>query len=173
MLFVDDDQDRAARRAELNAEFANTIAKREKDKKNKDFTQVYPAGWQRLRDLIGLKPNAAKVYTFLAEHCDWDGASVICSQEVMSEMLGISVRTVVRLTQFLEEQGAIVRIRAGKGVYAYALDPSEVWKSTANAKEFASFYTKALVSMKDPENLHVARRVKTFVSKPPKSESKA
>ena len=99
----------------------------EEEKKNSGFTQVYSKGWKRLRWLMEVKPTAAQLYSYIAENLDPDGGALVASQEVLAGAIGVSEITVRRLTKWLEDNSVIVRIRVGSGVYAYALDPEEVW----------------------------------------------
>ena len=130
---------------------------------NRDFTQVYSKGWMRLRRLINTNPSAARVYAFLAEHVDGVCGAVVVSQDVLADALEVHVRTIKRLTKALEDEGAIVRIRVGTGVYAYALDPTEVWKSWDDKKPHAAFTTRTLVRKQDRENSTVKRKLKVMI----------
>jgi DNA-binding transcriptional regulator YhcF (GntR family) len=135
-------------------------------KRNRGFVQVYDKGWKRLQALIHTAPSAARVYAFLAQHIDGDTGAVVVSQEVMALELDIHERTVRRLTQQLEKAGAIVRIRIGVGVYAYALDPDEVWRSWDSSKDVAAFRTKTLVRKNDRANAQVRRKLKLMMGEP-------
>lgn len=130
---------------------------------NKDFVQVYPKGWKRLQALIRTNPSAARVYAFLAEHIDGVCGAVVVSQEVIARELEVHERTIRRLTQQLEDAGALTRIKVGTGVYAYALDPSEVWKSWDGKKDLAAFVTKTLVLKSDKGNNEVRRKLKIMM----------
>ncbi|PTR05927.1 helix-turn-helix domain-containing protein [Cereibacter azotoformans] len=135
----------------------------EEERKNRDFVQVYPKGWRRLRWLIQTNPTAAKLYSWIAEHMDPDGGALVVSQVVMAEALGVSEITVRRLTKWLEENHVMVRVRVGSGVYAYALDPEEVWRAWDTTKEHAVFRTKTLVKKKDRHNAQVVRRIRMMM----------
>lgn len=168
MQNVGTDQERATRRLDLDAqdraaEDSRKAAEDESRRSNKDFTQVYGKGWARIRELINTNPTAARIYTFLAEHMTGTEGAVVVSQELMAESLGLHVITVKRHTKSLEQQGAIVRIRIGTGVYAYALDPTEIWKSWDDKKELAAFTTRTLVKKSDRSNGHVKRSLKVMV----------
>lgn len=144
-------------------------AEREKERQkakrraNKDFTQVYPAGWHRLQELITKDPSAARLYVFLAENMGADGA--ICASRVtLADALGCSERTITRHVKFLEAEQAIVTLKVGTA-NVYCLDPSEVWKSFNEAKHYAAFRTKTLVGKK--ENPFTKRRLATLIGKEP------
>lgn len=130
------DFDEQDRQAELDLE----SLKRE----NRNFIQVYEKGWDRLDTLLQAKPQAARLYAFLARHIDAGCGAVVAQQEFLAEQLGVAVITIRRLTKWLEDQGALVRIKVGTGVYAYALNPDEVWKSWEKGKDYAAFVTKTL-----------------------------
>lgn len=138
---------------------------------NSGFAQVYSKGWRRLRWLLEQKPRAASLYTWLAEHMDANGGVLVVSQAVMADAMGLSEITIRRLTGWMEEHHVIVRVRVGTGVYAYALDPDEVWKSWDNKKDYSVFRTKTLVSKKDAHNQDVARRIQLMIKEREKEEA--
>lgn len=160
---------RAARLLELSArdrEEANRLAAEEETarRSNKDFVQVYPKGWNRIGQLIRENPAAARVYTFLAEHIDSVAGAVVVSMELIAKELGVAEITIRRQTKYLEEQGAIVRIRVGTGIYAYCLDPNEVWKAWDDKKPLAAFHTKTLALKSDRANGEVRRKLKFMMT---------
>ena len=134
----------------------------ELSRENRGFVQVYPQGWQRIRSLMSENPTAAKVYAVLAEHIDPSCGAVVVSQDVLAEMVGVSERTIRRATAYLEEVLALVRIRVSGSVYAYALDPKEVWRAWDCQKEQAAFLTRTLVK-KNGQNALVKRRLQMML----------
>lgn len=134
----------------------------ELSRENRNFVQVYPQGWKRLRTLINDNPAAAKVYAILAENIDQSAGAVVVAQSVLAEMIGTSERTVRRATSYLEEQRALVRIKVGGGVYAYCLNPAEVWKAWDIQKDSAAFITKTLVK-KAGQDATIRRRLQLMV----------
>ena len=131
--------------------------------KNSGFVQVYGKGWKRLRALIQVSPTAARLYAFLAEHIDGATGAVVVSQGVLAEELGVSEMTIRRQTKWLEDQSALVRIRVGSGVYAYALDPEEVWRSWNSKKDLAAFSTRTLVRKSDRHNATIRRKLSVMI----------
>jgi len=162
MTTVASDEARAMRMRDLAASDEIAAAKSLAERKNKDFTQVYSKGWARLQSLMKDHPAAARLYAFFAEHVDGVTGTVVASQEYLSQALGVHVITIRRNTKLLEDLGALVRIRVGSGVYGYALDPEEIWKSWDNRKDEAVFVTRTLVSKRDRHNQSVAKRLKTL-----------
>jgi len=119
---------------------------------------VYGKSFERISHLIQKNPSAARLYVFLAEHIEPGTGAVVASQELLAEELGVSDRTIRRLSKVLEEEGAIIRLKLGAGsIYAYCLDPEEVWKSWNTTKKYAAFNTKTLARKQD--NGDVKRRL--------------
>lgn len=152
------------RRAELAAQDRDDATAEDQAKRNEGFVQVYEKGWHRLQVLIQANPTAARIYAFFAQHIDSSAGAVVVAQTVLAEQLGISEITVRRQTKWLEDNNAIVRIRVGAGVYAYALDPEEIWRSWDSKKEYAAFNTKTLVSKRDRENGTIKRKLSVMIS---------
>lgn len=150
------------RLAELAAQDRDEAAADEAARPNSGFTQVYPKGWARMKDLLLTNPTSARLYMFLAENMDPSVGAICVSQELMAEELGVTVMTIRRLTKILEAKNAVVRIRVGTGVYAYALDPTEVWKSWNTTKATAAFTTRTLVKKADRSNGDVRRRLQVM-----------
>ena len=157
-LSISTPEKRLQRFMQLVKEKLDEDQKARETKKNKDFVQVYEKGFHRIASLISKNPSAAKLYVFLAEHIEPGTGAVIASQELLAEELGVTTRTIRRLTKALEEEGAIIRIRLGAGsIYAYCLDPEEVWKSWETSKKYAAFKTKTLARKED--NGDIKRRL--------------
>lgn len=156
-----------ARMAEFAARDRDAEASQDEARKgNTDFVQVYSKGWARLDHLIQTNPQGARVWSFLARHIDGACGAVVVSQQVLAQELGVVERTIRRLTKKLENDGAIVRIKIGTGVYAYALDPTEIWRSWDDKKALAAFTTKTLVKKADKDNGQVRRRLKVMLTQP-------
>ena len=163
-MLVASDEARAERQMELDAQDRDLVAETEAARRSdRDFTKVYQKGWNRIQSLMKEAPSAARVYAWLAQHIDGTSGAVVVSQEVMARALEVSEITVRRHTKMLEEKGAIVRIKVGTGVYAYALDPEEIWKSWADRKDEAAFTAKTLVRKSDRANAEVRRKLKIMV----------
>jgi hypothetical protein len=127
-------------------------------KKNKNFTQMYPKGFERVIAIIEEYPLAAKLYMFLAKHIEPGTGAVVASQDLLADELNVSVRSIQRAAKWLDENNVVLKIRLGAGsVYAYCLDPDEVWKSWNTTKKYAAFNTKTLARQKD--NGDIKRRL--------------
>jgi hypothetical protein len=157
------EQDRERRKRDFKAvDQAETDANQAKRRQNKSFVQIYPKGFKRLRSLMKDYPLAAQIYAFLAEHIDGDMGAVVASQQLLAEELGVHERSIRRATAWLDEKNIVVRVKVGgAAVYAYCLDPDEVWKSFDEAKDYAAFRTKTLARKAD--NNDIRRRLKVML----------
>lgn len=133
----------------------------EKRRADNNFIKVYPQGWQHLRRLIDNHPQAAKLYAFLAENIDSGVGAVVASQVLLAEEMGVSERTIRRLSKYLEDNGALLRIKVQGNLYAYALNPAEVWKSWKDNKDYAAFNTRTLA--RNTDNPDVKRRLNVML----------
>lgn len=157
------DNDRRIRLAEFTAqardEENDEAAKR---RQNKGFVQVYPKGFRRLRALMREYPLAAQLYAFFAEHIDAGIGAVVASQELLAQEMGVSRRSIIRATSWLDENDVVIRVRLGAtAVYAYCLNPEEVWRSFDEAKNYAAFHTKTLARVSD--NGDIKRRLQILL----------
>jgi hypothetical protein len=139
-------EQRKRREQELADMEASQAKERDELRKNHGFTQTYPKGWQRIRELAKGNPGAVGLYSFFAEHLDPSCGAIIADQQFLADHLGVSRRTIIRWIDYLEEQKALVRIPISGKICAYALDPHEVWKGYNNSKDYAAFVTKTLVN---------------------------
>lgn len=156
--------EREQMRERLAAGRDQKITDEEKRRMNDGFVQVYPKGWARMRELMKETKSQAPLllYTFIAEHMDADGGVVVADQETICEAIGVSRTTLWRAITFLEERNALLRIVVGGSVSAYALDPTEIWRSWDSAKERAVFRTKTVVR-KSIQSDQVKRRMTLMV----------
>lgn len=60
----------------------------EREKKNKDFSQVYKAGWDRIRRLADINPGCVKLYALLAEHIDGSPAPSVQPKSIIGNTRG-------------------------------------------------------------------------------------
>lgn len=157
---------RNARLNDLKREEASDLAKQEEARKNKDFTQVYPRGWNRIIDLAKGNSKAAALYAWFAQHIDPGCGAVICDQQFLADQFEVTTRTIRNWLTYLEKHEAIIRIPVSGRVHAYALDPAEVWKGYNTGKSYAAFTTKTLINKDDA----IQRRIQLMVKSKTKTE---
>ncbi|EHN1697942.1 helix-turn-helix domain-containing protein [Salmonella enterica subsp. enterica serovar Newport] len=161
-MFVGTELQGKRRLDEIAAERFKEAQEAEEDNKNDRFTQIYPKGWKRIRELSRDKQGVAAIalYSFLAEHIDPSCGAVVADQQFLADQLNVSRSTIKRWLNYLESRNVLVRIPVAGKVCAYALDPHEVWKGYNKTKGYAAFVTKTLVN-KDGE---IQRRIMTMFS---------
>lgn len=132
-------------------------------RENRNFTQVYERGWNKLNTLLQECPSAARFWVFLAEHIDTSGA-LVATQATLAKAMGVrSTKTIQRWSETLENHRSLVRIPLSGGVYAYALNPEEIWKAYDKDKEFAIFNTKTMVNTMGVGAGRIRRKVKILM----------
>ena len=69
----------------------------EEAKKNSNFTQTYPKGWQRIRELVRDKTGCCRYRSlpFFAEHIDPTCGAVVCDQQFLANQMGVSTEQFV------------------------------------------------------------------------------
>lgn len=155
-------EERLQRFIQLVDERLNEERENKNNKKNKNFIQMYPKGFDRVIGIIEEYPLAAKLYMFLAKHIEPGTGAVVASQQLLADELNVSVRSIQRATRWLDENNVVMRIKLGAGsIYAYCLDPDEVWKSWNTSKKYAAFNTKTLAREKD--NGDIKRRLQVLL----------
>ncbi|EKO6803541.1 HTH domain-containing protein [Salmonella enterica] len=145
-MLVANEIQRKQRKLDLREQDRKQDSKRQQEAKNSNFTQVYPLGWKRLRELFKRSAGAAELYSMLAENIDGACGAVVADQSHIADMMGVSRQTISKYIKFLELEGVLIKIPIAGKVCAYALNPYEVWKGYDNTKEHAAFLTKTLVN---------------------------
>jgi hypothetical protein len=112
-------------------------------RENRNFVQVYPEGWRQMQLIIQKSPQALRLYMLIAANIDSAGV-IVATQDVLAETLNVSKKTIQRHSAILEDAKALIRIPLQGGIYAYAMNPEEIWKNYDKRKEWAPFYTKSL-----------------------------
>lgn len=151
-------------RLNFEAKQREEAARLEEERRNKGFTQVYDRGWERMREILTRSKSRVPMllYSWLAQHIDRDGGVLVADQETICEELGCSRTTLWRACTFLEQEEALFRLQVGGSVYAYALDPREVWKSWDSTKKHAVFLSRTMVR-KSAQSDDIVRRMKIMM----------
>jgi len=147
------------RESEVERELHNEVVSRE----NRNFTQIYDRGWQKLNVLLQHAPSIARFWVFLVEQMDTSGV-VVATQRTLAGAMGVrSTKTIQRWSEALEKQRSLVRVPLTGGIYAYALNPEEVWKAYDKDKEYAVFNTKSMANTKSHAGPQVRRKIKILM----------
>ena len=112
---------------------------------NSKFTQIYPDGWKRIKDLIGINKNALLIYIYLVENMGSDG-SVMVAQKDIAAAIGVSEITIKRHISFLcdAKNGIIAKRKTNSNINVYGINPREAWKSYDGAKAKSLFSLQRL-----------------------------
>lgn len=116
----------------------------DKESKNKDFVQVYRSHIDDIARLAKENGRAYDLFMFLIKHMD--GSNALCvSTAVLSEIMGVSTRTIMRSAKYLKEKGWICVLKSGT-TNVYVVNPDIVWTSYANQKSYCKFETNVILS---------------------------
>lgn len=154
-MLISTNVERRIRQIELKDEEIKKNEEIKELRKNRNFTQVYPKGWEKIIHLAKDNAGASGLYAFFAQHIDPSCGAVICDQQFLADQFNVSTRTIRTWLNYLESENAIIKIPVSGRIYAYALDPYEVWKGYDTSKEYAAFLTKTLVN----KNENIQRRI--------------
>lgn len=170
-MLIDNQSSGNQRLNELEADAQAALEHSEQSRKNKGFVQVTTnEGVDRIHQLFNEYPSklAGNLYLFFMKHLDGTFDGVVASQDLLAEEMGVTTRTIHTVTKWLEEKGAILRLKISGTVYAYCLNPDEVSKSWRSAKKYAAFNTKTLVSVS--QNPSITKRLQIMLKNDPSQE---
>ena len=107
---------------------------------------------ERTKELMWLglnHPKARVILDFLVDQMDHYNA-VMCSYQVLQELLSISKDTVRRNIKILKDNGFIAVLKSGVS-NIYAINDSVYWKSWGNRKQYSKFPANVLLSLSEQE----------------------
>ena len=117
------------------------------DLKNDNFVQLYRDYMPEIRWLTKNNPTASQLFLVFAEHMGTDN-SIICSYDVIMDLLEVSRPTVSRAIKFLKENGFIDVLKIGKS-NVYVLNHEIVWTTDHKKKQYAKMNSSVLISRKE------------------------
>lgn len=129
--------------------------------KGEKFAKIFDRGWDTISGMAD-NATAVKVYAFIAKHCDHLNA-LVCPVEVLADEIGVSARTIIRATKFLEQRKHLVIVKVGTA-NAYVLDPRDIWKNYEKYKSMCVFTSRVMVSKE--QNKTLKRRLTHYFGKP-------
>lgn len=104
--------------------------------RNKDFVQIYKAGFSAFERLSDMKQNAAiKLYARLASLMDAQSGVVVIDPSVLIVSLGFSKCSFHRAVKVLVEGNHIIRPETN----VFAINPGEFWSGHGNSKPYSPF----------------------------------
>lgn len=141
------------RQEQLDAEKKAEEDRRQRMKRS-PFSRWTQFNNEHTRELMYLAlkhPKAHAILYFLVDQMDEYNA-VICSYQVMQEVLGISRATANRAVTVLKESGFIAVLKSGTS-NVYAINDSVYWKSWGNKKQYSKFPANIVLSLSEQEEL--------------------
>lgn len=123
--------------------------KRAKSSPFSRWTQYNNEHTKELMWLALKHPKAHAILLFLVDQMDEYNA-VMCSYQVLQEVLEISKATVQRNIHILRENGYVAVLKSGTS-NVYAVNDSVYWKSWGNNKRYSKFPANVVLAMSEQE----------------------
>lgn len=124
----------------------------EKRDKNSPFSRWTQYNNEHTKELMWLTlnhPKAQALLLFLVDQMDNYNA-VMCSYQVLQEVLSISKDTVRRNIKILKDNGFIAILKSGTS-NVYAVNDSVYWKSWGNKKQYSKFPANVVLALSEQE----------------------
>jgi len=139
------------RQAELERidQYEKDKAKREK---NSPFSRWSQFNLEHTKELMWLAMNHAKAHAilyFLVDQMDEYNA-VMCSYQVLQEVLGISYATVARSIKTLKDKGFVSVLKSGNS-NVYAINDTVYWKSWGNNRKYSKFPANVVLALSEQD----------------------
>lgn len=134
---------KAQEQAEVNAQ---------KRAKNSPFSRWSQFNLEHTRELMWLAlkaPKAHAILYFLVDQMDEYNA-VMCSYQVLQEVLEVSYATVARNLKLLKDKGFITILKSGNS-NVYAINDSVYWKSWGNKKQYSKFPANIVLALSEQD----------------------
>lgn len=141
----------AEREAQLMAEeeAEKELHKRMKRSPFSRWTQFNNEHTKELMWLALKNPKAHAILYFLVDQMDEYNA-VMCSYQVIQEVLGIGRTTAHNSIKALKDNGFIAVLKSGTS-NVYAINDSVYWKSWGNKKQYSKFPANVVLSLSEQE----------------------
>lgn len=123
------------------------------NEKNSSFSRWTQYNNEHTKEMMWLAlnhPKAHAILLFLVDQMDSYNA-VMCSYQVLQEVLEISKDTIRRNIKILKDNGYIAILKSGTS-NVYAINDSVYWKSWGNNKQYSKFPANVVLSLLEQEN---------------------
>lgn len=127
----------------------------EKREKNSPFSRWSQFNLEHTRELMWLAvkhPKAHAILYFLVDQMDEHNA-VMCSYQVLQEVLEISKPTITRSIKVLRDNGFLAILKSGTS-NVYAINDAVYWKSWGNKKKYSKFPANVVLAMSEQEEAY-------------------
>lgn len=133
--------------------------------KNSPFSRWTQFNNEHTKELMWLAlkhPKAHAMLYFLVDQMDEYNA-VMCSYEVLQEVLNIGRTTASMSVKILKDNGFIAVLKSGTS-NIYAINDSVYWKSWGNNKQYSKFPANVVLSLNEQEE-SLQTKIKTIKHK--------
>lgn len=139
--------------------------------KNSPFSRWSQFNLEHTKELMWLAlkaPKAHAILYFLVDQMDEYNA-VMCSYQVLQEVLEVGQATIARNIKILKENGFVTVLKSGNA-NVYAINDSVYWKSWGNRKQYSKFPANVVLSLSEQEesyqtNLFDVNKIKSVTIK--------
>lgn len=139
-------------RADQLEEFKKSEEEKYRVEKNSPFRRWTQYNNQHTKEMMWLAlkhPKAHAILLFLVDQMDSYNA-VVCSIQVLQEVLGVGRTTASNSIKILKENGFIAVLKSGT-TNVYAINDSVYWKSWGNKKKYSKFPANVVLSLAEQE----------------------
>ena len=138
-----------ARDLEMQAKAEQEAIRRAKNSPFSRWTQFNLEHTKELMWLALKAPKAHAILYFLVDQMDEYNA-VLCSYQVLQEVLEVGQATIARNIKILKENGFVTVLKSGNA-NVYAINDSVYWKSWGNKKQYSKFPANIVLSLSEQE----------------------
>ncbi|MGR5880754.1 replication/maintenance protein RepL [Bacillus cereus] len=147
---------------ELDQKNEEDQQKKENEKKNLNFIQLYRENMPELRWLMANHNFASSLLFFIIEHMDNKNA-LACSYSVFEDYFGKSKMTIYRGIKVLEENGFLNVLKMGTS-NVYLVNEDLAWTNSNDKKKYAKYDGKILISKKENKDYVYRKQFDRFKS---------
>jgi len=125
--------------------------------KNSPFSRWTQFNNEHTKELIWLAikyPKAHAILYFLIDQMDEYNA-VMCSYQVLQEVINIGLATIARSIKILKEHGFIAVLKSGTS-NVYAINDKVYWKSWGNNRKYSKFPANVVLALTEQEEKYRA-----------------
>ena len=126
--------------------------KREKNSPFSRWTQYNNEHTKELMWLTLNHPKAHAILLFLVDQMDNYNA-IMCSYQVLQEVLDVAKDTVRRNIKILKDNGFIAVLKSGAS-NVYAINDSIYWKSWGNRKQYSKFPANVVLALSEQDETY-------------------
>lgn len=128
---------------------------RRKREKHSPFSRWYQFNLEHTKELMWLALKHSKAHAilyFLVDQMDEYNA-VMCSYQVLQEILEVGQATIARNIKVLKDNGFISILKSGTS-NVYAINDSVYWKSWGNNRKYSKFPANVVLALSEQDEVY-------------------